>query len=114
MKKRMEDEEIERGDCAQCLTLYFTNTCKQRAGPACIASQKDPACGVSEYARIQQWVHNDLKREWLCVLDDALKISPWQTPKNGVSYFCSRVLLVHENVTEMVYRGSVIFCVFTT
>ena len=58
------------------------------------ARQKDRASGASEHARGQRWVHNDLKREWLCVINDALEILPWQTPKYGVAYSCSPVLLV--------------------
>ena len=42
----------------------------QRAGPAWGASQKDRASGVSEHARVQRRVHIDLKREWMCVIDD--------------------------------------------
>ena len=58
----------------------LTNTCMQSAGLACNPSQKDRASGESEHARVQRWVHNDLKREWLCVIDDELRILPWQTP----------------------------------
>ena len=46
-------------------------------------------------------MHNILKREWLRVIDDALEILPWQTPKYGVAYSCSHVLLlVHFAVRE--------------
>ena len=58
----------------------LTNTSMQSAGLAWNASQKDGASGESEHARVQRWVHNDLKREWLCVIDDELRILPWQTP----------------------------------
>ena len=37
-------------------------------------------------------MHNNLKREGLCVIDDALRIS--QTPKYGVEYSYSHVILV--------------------
>ena len=72
----------------------LTNTYMQRAGPAWNASQKDQASGVSERACVQRWVHNDLKREWLSNIDDALEILLWQTPKYGVAYSCSNALLV--------------------
>ena len=39
----------------------LTNTCMQSAGLAWNASQKDGASGESEHARVQRWVHNDLK-----------------------------------------------------
>ena len=48
---------------------------------------------MSKYARVQRCVHNDLKREWLCVIDNALQILLWQTPKYGVAYSYSHVLL---------------------
>ena len=42
------------------------------------AGQKDPASGVREHTRVQWGVYNFItkimKREWLCVIDDALKI----------------------------------------
>ena len=31
---------------------------------------------VSEHSRVQRRVHNDVKREWLCVIDNALDILP--------------------------------------
>ena len=34
-----------------------------------------------------------MKRECLCVIDDELRILPWQTPQYGVAYSCSHVLL---------------------
>ena len=66
----------------------LTNTCMQWTDPAWTASQNDRACREreSEHARVQRWVHNDPKREWLCVIDDTLEILPWQTPKYGVAY----------------------------
>ena len=64
----------------------LTNTCMQRAGPARTASQNDRAFRESEHARVQWWVHNDLEREWLSVIDDALEILPWQTLKCRVAY----------------------------
>ena len=77
----------------------LTNTCMQRARPAWSTSQKDRASGVSEHASAQRCVLNGQKRESLCVFDDALEILPWQTPKYGVAYSCSYVLLVllHHN-----------------
>ena len=57
----------------------LTNTGMQSAGLAWNASRKDEAFGASEHARFQRWVHNDLKRERLCVIDDELRILPWQT-----------------------------------
>ena len=71
----------------------LTDTWTQRASAAWSAGQKDRAFGVSEHARVQRRVHNDLKREWLCVIDDTLEILPWQTPKYGVAYSCSHILL---------------------
>ena len=71
----------------------LTNTCMQRAGPVWNASQKDRASAVSEAARAQWRVHNDLKREWSRVIDDALEILPWQIPKYSVAYSCSHVFL---------------------
>ena len=80
---------------AQRWTLFFDeHMCMQSAGLAWNASQKDWASGASEHARVQRWVHNDLKKEWLCVIDDELRILPWQKPKYGVAYSCSHVLLV--------------------
>ena len=74
-----------------------TNTCMQGAGPARTASQNDRAFKESEHARVQRWVHNGLKREWLCVIDDGLRILPWQTPKYGVAYSSSYVLLLRQH-----------------
>ena len=71
----------------------LTNTCVQRAGPVWNASQKDRASVVSEHARVRRRVHNDLKREWSRIIDDALEILPWQIPKYSVAYSCSHVLL---------------------
>ena len=70
----------------------------QSAGQAWNASQKDRASGANEHARVQRWVHIDLKREWMCVTDDELQILPWQTPKNGVACSCSHVLLLLSTV----------------
>ena len=66
----------------------LTNACMQSAGLAWNASQKDRASGASEHARVQRWVHNGLKREWLCFIDDDLRILPWQIsrPHHGVAY----------------------------
>ena len=33
-------------------------------------------------------------KEWLCVIDDELRILPWQTPSYGVAYSCSHILLL--------------------
>ena len=35
------------------------------------------ASGVSEHARVQRCMHNDLQREWLCVINDELEILLW-------------------------------------
>ena len=79
----------------------------QRAGPAWSAGQKDEASGVSEHARVQWCVHNDLKREWLCVINDELQILPWQTPKYRVAHSCSDVLLIlHRNCIGSVEHQS--------
>ena len=75
----------------------LTNTCMQRAGPARTAGQNNQASRESKHARAQRWVHNDMKREWLCVIDDALEIMPWQTPKCGVAYSSCYVLLLIMN-----------------
>ena len=71
----------------------LTHTCMQRAGRARTASKNDQGFRESDYARVQ-WEHNDLNREWLCVINDTLRILPWQTPKCGVAYSSSYVLLV--------------------
>ena len=60
-------------------TLTNTCTCMQRPSQAQTASQNDRTLRESERARVQRWVLNDLKRELLCVIEDALEILPWQT-----------------------------------
>ena len=73
----------------------LTNACMQRVGPARTASRIDRAFIEREHAHVQRWVHNDLKREWLWVIDDALEILPWLTlSKYEVAYSSSSVLLL--------------------
>ena len=77
LKKEKHLSSSVEPDVEHCI---LTNTGMQSAGLAWNTSQKDGASGAREHARVQQWVHNDLKREWLCVIDDQLQILPWQTP----------------------------------
>ena len=79
---------------AERWTLYIGEQlhAKEQAKPELAASQNDRVFRESEHARVERWVHNNLKREWLCVIDDALEILPWQTATYGIAYSSSYVL----------------------
>ena len=77
----------------------LTNTDMQKAGRPEVRVKKIALlASVSEHASVQWCVHNDLKREWLCVIDDSMThlnfcCDGLVTPKYGAAYACSFVLL---------------------
>ena len=91
-KKRKKSSSSVKLNVELCTLM---NMCTQRAGP-CSLKWQSKRIKLLEWASMHVFSAEYITtwKEWLCVIDDALEILPWQTPKYGVAYSCSFVLLV--------------------
>ena len=75
-------------------TLYIGEHAHAKTRPSLKCQSKESSFWSEPACTYSVWVHNDQKREWLCMIDDKPEILPWQTPTFGVDYSCSYILLI--------------------